>query len=254
MHLPPSTPATPCPAPSGPAWRRWIVVAALCATSAAASASAGFGEHAASGEAREVARWIGQSGDNGGLPFVLIDKVDARVFVFDAAGVIQGSGAALLGSARGDSTAAGIGDMSLSAIRPEDRTTPAGRFVAHLDRDIHGRSILLIDYDASIALHPVVPGTARERRAERLRSETPDDNRISYGCINVLPTFYDSVIRPAFTSNAGVVYILPEDSPARGFFGDQGADAASEAPSLPWRPSSATRMTAISVASSGQAR
>ena len=191
---------------------------ALCAFSTAASAGAGFGDPSASTEARQVVQWVGESGDNDGKPFLLVDKVAARVFVFNAAGELQGNEAALLGSARGDKTAQGIGDLSLSAIRPEDRTTPAGRFVAHLDKDIHGRGILLIDYDASIALHPVVPGTRKERRAERLRSETPDDNRISFGCINVPAAFYNAVVRPAFTGTAGVVYILPEKSAASDFF------------------------------------
>ncbi len=199
-------------------WQR-LALAALCVASAGAAASTDFGGYDASPEVRRVVQWIGESGDNAGLPFMLIDKVSARVFVFDAAGTLQGHDAALLGAARGDRTAAGIGDLSLSAIRPEDRTTPAGRFMAHLDKDIHGRGVLLIDYDASIALHPVVPGTPKERRAERLRSATPDDNRISFGCINVPPPFYQSVVAPAFRQTAGVVYILPETGPASEWFG-----------------------------------
>ncbi len=198
------------------AWR--VVVAALCVLGAGTSAAADLGDAVASAEVRDVARWIGESADNGGLPFLLIDKVAARVFAFDADGELLGHEAALLGAARGDTTAAGVGDLSIAAIRPEQRTTPAGRFVAHLDKDIHGRGILLIDYDASIALHPVVPGTPKERRAERLRSASPDDNRISFGCINVPPGFFDMVVRPTFTGTAGVVYILPETLPARGFF------------------------------------
>ncbi len=203
---------------SCPAWQRLALVA-LCAVSVGAAAGADFGDYAASPEVQRVTHWIGESGDNAGLPFMLIDKMSARVFVFDAAGKLQGHDAALLGSARGDKTAAGIGDLSLSAIRPEDRTTPAGRFVAHLDKDIKGRDVLLIDYDASIALHPLVPGTPKERRAERLRSETPDDNRISFGCINVQPAFYHSVVVPAFKQTQGVVYILPEASPVSDWFG-----------------------------------
>lgn len=207
------------------AWRR-LALAALCAAGAGTAAAVDFGGHDPSPEVRHVAQWIGESGDNAGLPFMLIDKVSARVFVFDATGRLQGHEAALLGSARGDKTATGIGDLSLSAIRPEDRTTPAGRFVAHLDKDIKGRGVLLIDYDASIALHPVVPGTPKERRAERLQSETPDDNRISFGCINVPPSFYQSVVAPAFKQTAGIVYILPETSAASDVFGKQADGAA----------------------------
>ena len=212
-----ANPSPPSAGRSRPgAWRAGV--AALCVVGAGASAAADLGDAVASTEVRDVARWIGESADNGGLPFLLIDKVAARVFAFDADGELLGHEAALLGAARGDRTSAGIGDLSISAIRPEQRTTPAGRFVAHLDKDIHGRGILLIDYDASIALHPVVAGTPKERRAERLRSTSPDDNRISFGCINVPPGFFDKVVRPTFTGTAGVVYILPETLPARGFF------------------------------------
>ena len=117
---------------------------------------------------RQVAEWVNAVEDNDRLPFVLIDKVAARVYVFSRTGELKGNAAALLGSARGDATAAGIGSLPLSAIRPEHRTTPAGRFVAHLDTDLRGRNVLVIDHDASIALHPVVRGTPEERRAERL--------------------------------------------------------------------------------------
>ncbi|MBC7655886.1 MAG: L,D-transpeptidase, partial [Frankiaceae bacterium] len=78
--------------------------------------------------------------------------------------------------------------------------------------------ILLIDYDASIALHPVVKGQPIERRAERLQSPTAQDNRISFGCINVPLAFYQSVVSPVFGKTNGVVYILPEASSAQGWF------------------------------------
>lgn len=200
-------------------WVPWVALVVLGTFSALASASGRPVGHQASADVLQMAQWIGESGDNDGLPFVLIDKVAARVYVFSATGEPQGDTAALLGSARGDTTAPGIGDLPLSAIRPEDRTTPAGRFVAHLDRDVRGRSILLIDYDASIALHPIAAGTPAERRAERLASDSPDDNRISFGCINVPPEFYEAVIEPALTGTAGIVYILPEMGPRSGLFG-----------------------------------
>lgn len=210
----------------GAAWGRCLALAVLCTASAAASANGDFGDPRASDAAREVVAWVAEAGDNQGQPFILVDKVAARVFVFTATGELKGSDAALLGSARGDTTAPGVGDLPLSAVRPEDRTTPAGRFVAHLDKDLRGRSLLLIDYDASITLHPVVPGTPKERRAERLRSETPDDNRISYGCINVPPAFYETVVRPTFTGTAGIVYILPETRPASELFGKPASPVA----------------------------
>jgi hypothetical protein len=59
-------------------------------------------------------------------------------------------------------------------------------------------------------LHPVITSNPKERRAERLASPTPLDNRISYGCINVPVDFFKRVVSPAFTGTSGIVYILPE--------------------------------------------
>lgn len=193
------------------------------------SRRADFQGESASSEVRRVARWVVHSGDNGGRPFMIIDKVNAKVAVFDAGGTLQGTDPALLGMVRGDTSAEGIGDLRLAAIRPEDRTTPAGRYVASLDRDLQGREILWIDYDNGLALHRVVKGQPSERRAQRLDSPSSADNRISYGCINVQVNFYEKVVSPAFTNTDGIVYILPEMSSAREFFGLYDVDAGGDA-------------------------
>ena len=159
------------------------------------------------------------SGDNGKLPFVIIDKVNARVFVFNAVGQLKGASSALLGLAVGDDSVPGIGQRKLSSIQPNERTTPAGRFVASLDRDIHGTEILWVDYDTAISLHAVVKGTPKERRAARLASPSVLDKRISYGCINVPVKFYEQVVSPIFTGTNGIVYILPETRSAEDVFG-----------------------------------
>ena len=171
---------------------------------------ANFKRESASQDARQVADWIADSGDNRGLPFVIIDKKEAKVFVFHADGLLRGAAPALLGLALGDDSVPGIGDRKLSTIRPDERTTPAGRFVAALDRNLHGGEILWVDYDAAISLHPVVTSNLKEQRAQRLATPTPLDNRISYGCINVPAEFYKSVVSLAFKGTNGIVYVLPE--------------------------------------------
>lgn len=178
-----------------------------------------FGPASASQEARHVAHWVVDSGDNLHKPFVIVDKREAKVFVFDAQGALRGHAPALLGLAIGDDSVPGIGSKKLSAIRPEERTTPAGRFVANLDKNLKGTEMLWVDYDTAISLHRVVTGTARERRAERLASSSPSERRISYGCINVPVPFYDTVVSPAFTGTDGIVYVLPETRTAREVFG-----------------------------------
>lgn len=170
-------------------------------------------------DTRSVADWVIDSGDSRGMPFAIVDKKNAKVFVFDADGRLRGTGAALLGMAVGDRAVPGIGERALSTIRPEERTTPAGRFVASLDRNLRGKEILWVDYDGAVSMHPVVSAKPEERRLQRLASPTPQDNRISYGCINVSPQFFDSVVRPAFTGTNGIVYVLPETMSNRAVFG-----------------------------------
>jgi hypothetical protein len=180
--------------------------------------SAYFGRERASHEAHQIADWIVDSADNRGLPFVIVDKIDAKIFVFDAGGRIQGAAPALLGLARGDDTVPGIGDREYSDMPPETRTTPAGRFVAALGMDARGEDVLWVDYDAAVSLHRVITTKPKERRLQRLATATPLDNRISYGCINVPKRFYENVVSPAFTGTDGIVYVLPETRPAREVF------------------------------------
>lgn len=189
------------------------------------SRRAHFAKETVSLDARQVADWVVDSGDNQSMPFVIIDKIDARVFVFHQDGRIRGASPALLGLARGDDAVAGIGDRKLSSIRPEERTTPAGRFLASLGLNFHNKEILWVDYAGAVSMHPVVRGKPAERRAERLATPTPRDNRISFGCINVPARFFNSVVRPAFTRTYGVVYVLPETKSAREVFGSYDVDA-----------------------------
>lgn len=180
---------------------------------------ANFERETVSEETRHVANWVTDSGDNRSMPFAIVDKKNAKVFVFDTDGRLRGATPALLGLAVGDDAVPGIGERALSSIRPEERTTPAGRFVAALDRNLRGKEILWVDYDGAVSMHPVVSAKPEERRLQRLASATPLDNRISFGCINVPAEFFNLVVRPAFTGTNGIVYVLPETRSARILFG-----------------------------------
>jgi hypothetical protein len=160
--------------------------------------------------AAQLLNWVTTSGDNGDLPFMVIDKVAAVVAVFDAGGKQLGQTPALFGVTPGDDSSPGVGDRELSEITPEERTTPAGRFVSKFGAAAGGRRVLWVDYSTSISLHPVVTTKKKERRLERLKSPSPEDNRITFGCINVPPRFYTRVVVPNFRKDIGVVYILPE--------------------------------------------
>ena len=181
----------------------------------------------------EVADWVAATRDNRGLPYMIIDKVSAQVFVFGADGQLRGATPALLGVARGDRSLPGIGDLKLSDIRPEDRTTPAGRFLAAYGPAIGSKDVLWVDYETAVSLHPVVTSNPKERRLQRLTSPSPDDNRITYGCINVASGFYDEVVHPAFTGTNGIVYVLPESEPLSAFLPSFQARSGSASAKLP---------------------
>ena len=176
------------------------------------SSVADFRGEPGSADVRAVADWVARSKDNARLAFVVGDKVNAKVFLFDADGRLSAATPALLGLGKGDDSVDGIGQRRLATISPKERTTPAGRFVAALGHDLE-QDVLWIDYDSSVSLHRMIAGRADERRAQRLGSASTLDNRISYGCINVPPEFYDRHIVPAFKGTIGIVYILPETKP-----------------------------------------
>ena len=175
-------------------------------------------QETASQDARQLADWVADSGDNQGMPFVIIDKNDAKVFVFHAHGGLRGAAPVLLGLTVGDYTAPGLGNKPLSAVTIDERTTPTGRYLAALDKNVKGGELLWIDYDSALSLHPVVKGKPEERRAERLNSPSPLDNRVSYGCVNAPVDFFKKIVSPSFKKSDGIVYILPETRPAQQVF------------------------------------
>ena len=195
---------------------------ALCVDSAVAVAQsarrANFEHENASVAARKVADWVMDSNDSQGMPFVIVEKTDAKVYVFNADGRLRGAAPALLGLALGDDSVPGIGHRKLSTILPEERTTPAGRFVASLDHNLLGTEILWVDYENAISLHPVITTDPKERREQRLASPSPLEHRISYGCINVPVAFFKGVIHSVFARSSGVVYVLPEVRSVRDVF------------------------------------
>lgn len=170
-------------------------------------------------EAQQLADWVAVTGDHAGAPFIIVDKKQARVLVFEPDARLRGHSAVLLGLALGDVSVPDIGTRPMEQILPAERTTPAGRFVAERGRNTRGEDVVWVDYDAAVSLHRVRKGKPVERRAERLASTTIADNRISYGCINVPVAFYDNFIRPIFAQRTAMVYVLPDVKPFNEVFG-----------------------------------
>ena len=138
-----------------------------------------------------IAGWVIASGDNRKLPFAIVDKSLAQVLVFGADGKLKGLAPALIGSAVGDDSAPGVGDRELKDIPQDERTTPAGRYLAGFGPATGGETVLWVDYATAVSIHAVQATRAskKEKRKERLASPGPEDNRITHGCINVSSTF-----------------------------------------------------------------
>ncbi|NML15865.1 murein L,D-transpeptidase [Azohydromonas sp. G-1-1-14] len=169
-------------------------------------------------EAQRFARGVLESNDHRQRPFAVVDKKQARLVLYAPDGRVLGAAPVLLGLQPGDHAVPGVGRKPLSAIRPDERTTPAGRFETEPGRNLAGELLVWFDYAEGLALHRLRPAPARERRAGRLASATPADNRISLGCVVVDPAFYTSVVQPVLGRRRGVIYVLPEHQPLAAVF------------------------------------
>ena len=178
-----------------------------------------LGDAEASSDLRHMANWIARSGDHAAMPFVVIDKRAAHLYVFDAQARLLDHTAVLLGSAQGDDSVPGIGDKAIADVLPEERTTPAGRFAGQRGLNIDGEDVVWVDYDAAVSMHRVRANNPKEHRLQRLATETADDNRISYGCINIPASFFDAHIAPTFATQRAAVYVLPEQKSLQTVFG-----------------------------------
>ncbi len=192
---------------------------ARVSTQATSVRIAELGDVEMSDDARFMANWIASTGDHAARPFVLIDKRAARLYVFDAQARLLGHTAVLLGSAHGDDSVPGIGHKAIAQVLPEERTTPAGRFVGQRGLNIGGEDVVWVDYDAAVSMHRVRANNPKERRLHRLATETTDDNRISYGCINIPASFFDAHIAPTFSVQRAAVYVMPEQKSLQAVFG-----------------------------------
>lgn len=191
----------------------------LAAWGAQAAAGVDFRGQAASDAVRAVARWAVAERDARGLPFAIVDKKDARLYVFAASGRLLGATSALIGAAAGDESAPGIGSRPSSAIAPHERTTPAGRFVSEPGRNLAGDAVVWVEYETGVAIHRLRPAPAWQRREQRLASARPSERRISLGCIVVAEAFYDDVVAPTLGARRGIVYVLPDTRSLASVFG-----------------------------------
>ena len=155
-------------------------------------------------EVQQVAAWAVDSLDHAGLPFVVIDKVRARLFAFDPQGRLQGSAPVLLGASHEDGPAA--------------PATPAGRFVADPQLSARSDGIVWVHADTMLSLYEVASSAAPGPRLQRLASDNVQDKRISDGSLHVAADFYRDHLS-ALRWQDSIAYVLPEALPWQQVFG-----------------------------------
>lgn len=185
----------------------------------APSRHADLGSTPASVQVRRIADWSATTQDHAAMPFVIVDKQAAHLYVFDSTARLQAHTTVLIGSAMGDHSVPGIGQKAIAEVLPEERTTPAGRFNGKLGRNLTGEDVVWVDYEAAVSMHRVRAHQPAERRLQRLASETIEDNRISYGCINIPAEFFDAHLLPVFSTQAAAIYVLPDHLSLEQVFG-----------------------------------
>jgi hypothetical protein len=171
---------------------------------------ADLGDEPASDDVRRMAAWVADSGDNAAKSFAIVDKKDAKVFLFDRDGRLKAAAPALLGAARGDDTFPGVGDKPIKDVLPEEKTTPAGRFIAEVgESSTRGEDVVWVDYASAVSMHRIIKVP---ERLKAMATPTPEDNRMSFGCINLPDAFYEKSLRPA-ADRGLVIYVIPETHP-----------------------------------------
>lgn len=186
----------------------WVALAALAQT---AAATPGLGAVAPSAEAGRMVEWVRKTGDPRGLPFAVVDKQAAHIYVFHGDGRLAGHSQALLGSTIGDHTVPGVGERAQAGkVGLDERTTPAGRFEAEPGQNNKGEHVVWVDYDAAFAIHRLRPGAAYKARAARLGNAEVADKRVSWGCVVVPVAFYTQVVERVLGAGRSVVYVMPE--------------------------------------------
>jgi len=176
-----------------------------------ASASVTASQPEPSAAAREIAARILVSGDHGRRPFAIVDKKAALLSLYNADGRVLGTSSVLLGQVVGDHSLPGVGERTQAGrLRPQDKTTPAGRFYSTPGENRNGESVVWVEPETAFAIHRLRPGAAHADRARRLASTNPALKRASAGCVVVPVAFYESHVHPVLGRQPGVVYVLPE--------------------------------------------
>ena len=155
--------------------------------------------------------------DNGDHDFLMIDKAQGRIVVVEGDQPVAWD-AILTGASTADQYPAAVLRKHEGAkLSTAEKITPAGRFTLRRTfdptlgpafelREIHG-------VDWWLAIHRVWTGIPSEHRRERLMSNDPDQMRVTFGCMNVMPATMTWLLEHLPAKGTTPLYILPFDAP-----------------------------------------
>lgn len=129
--------------------------------------------------------------------FIIVDKPLSKAYIYDSTGKLVKSFPVVLGRSLGDQTNA----ASASSTVPGDKAyTTAGKFTLDStqmlpeDRAEYKNKILAISGTNELALHITYPGEL-EKRTKALNSDSVEDNRLSWGCVNISEANWDNFVK-----------------------------------------------------------
>ena len=96
-----------------------------------------------------------------------------------------------------------------------------------------------VDFDAALSMHAIASVSASERRAERMATPDPGDNRISNGCVNLPAPVFNGGLWPTVRKTGAIVYVLPETRTVQEVFGAWDVTRPGAAPPLTSRVAAA---------------
>lgn len=145
--------------------------------------------------------------------YVIVDKPNAKLYIIGTNKKIVGTMPVLLGQTKGETPNMSNPESDVA----EQATTPSGKYtLTRLPTEegiatYKGKIFNIISKDnAGLAIHITYP-PEKEKRSKSLNTPTPDDNRMSWGCINVDEEMWDQYIEGNIKNRGATLFILPDN-------------------------------------------
>jgi hypothetical protein len=174
------------------------VAAVMPAPENVAALHARLARERAAPEVQEVAQWAVASQDHAGLPFVVVDKTQARLFAFDPQGQLLGSTAILSSRPQGVPTPVAA--------------APTGRFVTDTGLSAHADGIVWVNAGIGFSVYGTPAGQDAGFAPQPWASGDGDNQAVADGTLRVAGDFYREHLSN-LKSQVSVAYVLSQGQP-----------------------------------------